>query len=235
MALPKLNTPTYELELPSTGDKIKYRPFLVKEQKILMMAQEGGSENEILNAMTSLVSDCTFGVVDATNSPMFDVEFIFLRIRGKSIGEKIQLNLTCEDDGETQVPYELNLEEVGVNMTEDHATEIDIGNDVKIHFRYPYLKDMMGIPETINETEKSFYVLNSCINSIHYGDDVYNKVDLSDKDINDFVDQLTTEQFEKIMVFFNTMPKVRHTLTFVNPNTQAMNEVVLEGLESFLG
>ena len=235
MALPKLNTPTYELELPSTGEKIKYRPFLVKEQKILMMAQESKNETEVLNAMTSLVSDCTFDVVDAKNSPMFDVEFIFLRIRGKSIGEKIELNLTCEDDGETQVPYELNLEEVGVNMTEDHTTEIDIGNDVKIHFRYPYLKDMMGIPETINETEKSFYVLNSCINSIHYGDDVYNKVDLSDKDINDFVDQLTTEQFEKIMVFFNTMPKVRHTLTFVNPNTQAMNEVVLEGLESFLG
>jgi hypothetical protein len=172
MALPKLNSPTYELELPSTSEKIKYRPFLVKEQKLLMMAQEGGSENEILNAMTSLVSDCTFDVVDAKNSPMFDVEFIFLRIRGKSIGEKIELNLTCEDDGETQVPYELNLEEVGVNMTEDHTTEIDIGNDVKIHFRYPYLKDMMGIPETINETEKSFYVLNSCINSIHYGDDI---------------------------------------------------------------
>jgi hypothetical protein len=235
MALPKLNTPTYELELPSTGEKIKYRPFLVKEQKILMMAQESKNETEVLNAMTSLVSDCTFDVVDAKNSPMFDVEFIFLRIRGKSIGEKIELNLTCEDDGETQVPYELNLEEVGVNMTEDHTTEIDIGNDVKIHFRYPYLKDMMGIPETINETEKSFYVLNSCINSIHYGDDIYKRIDISDKDVNEFVDQLTTEQFEKIMVFFNTMPKVRHTLTFVNPNTQAMNEVVLEGLESFLG
>ena len=234
MALPKLNTPTYELELPSTGEKIKYRPFLVKEQKILMMAQESKNETEVLNAMTSLVSDCTFDVVDAKNSPMFDVEFIFLRIRGKSIGEKIELNLTCEDDGETQVPYELNLEEVGVNMTEDHTTEIDIGNDVKIHFRYPYLKDMMGIPETINETEKSFYVLNSCINSIHYGDDIYKRIDISDKDVNEFVDQLTTEQFEKIMVFFNTMPKVRHTLTFVNPNTQAMNEVVLEGLESFL-
>ena len=235
MALPKLNTPTYELELPSTGEKIKYRPFLVKEQKILMMAQESKNETEVLNAMTSLVSDCTFDVVDAKNSPMFDVEFIFLRIRGKSIGEKIELNLTCEDDGETQVPYELNLEEVGVNMTEDHTTEIDIGNDVKIHFRYPYLKDMMGIPETINETEKSFYVLNSCINSIHYGDDIYKRIDISDKDVNEFVDQLTTEQFEKIMVFFNTMPKVRHTLTFVNPNTQAMNEVLLEGLESFLG
>ena len=235
MALPKLNTPTYELELPSTGEKIKYRPFLVKEQKILMMAQESKNETEVLNAMTSLVSDCTFDVVDAKNSPMFDVEYIFLRIRGKSIGEKIELNLTCEDDGETQVPYELNLEEVGVNMTEDHTTEIDIGNDVKIHFRYPYLKDMMGIPETINETEKSFYVLNSCINSIHYGDDIYKRIDISDKDVNEFVDQLTTEQFEKIMVFFNTMPKVRHTLTFVNPNTQAMNEVVLEGLESFLG
>jgi len=235
MALPKLNSPTYELELPSTGEKIKYRPFLVKEQKILMIAQESKNENEILSAMTSLVSDCTFGVVDATNSPMFDVEYIFLRVRGKSIGEKIELNLTCEDDGKTQVPYELNLEEVNVTMDEEHSTEIDIGNDVKIHFRYPYLKDMMGIPSAVNDTEKSFYVLNNCIDSIHYGDDIYKRVDISDKDVNEFVDQLTTEQFEKVMVFFNTMPKVRHTLTFVNPNTQAMNEVLLEGLESFLG
>ena len=235
MALPKLNTPTYELELPSTSEKIKYRPFLVKEQKLLMMAQEGGSENEILNAMTSLVSDCTFGVVDATNSPMFDVEFIFLRIRGKSIGEKIQLNLTCEDDGKTQVPYELNLEEVVVTVDDDHTNKIKINDTVVIHFRYPYMKDMLGIPADINETEKSFHILNGCIDSIHYGDDAYNRVDLSEKDISDFIDQLTTEQFEKVMVFFNTMPKVRHTLTFVNPKTSAINEVVLEGLESFLG
>ena len=235
MALPKLNTPTYELELPSTGEKIKYRPFLVKEQKILMMAQESKDETEIISAMTSLVSDCTFSSIDATNSPMFDVEYIFLRIRGKSIGEKIELNLTCPDDGETQVPYELNLEEVGVTMTDDHTNEIKIDDNVIIHFRYPYLKDMLGIPSTVNETEKSFHILNGCINAIHYGDDVYNRIDLSDKDISDFVDQLTTEQFEKVMIFFSTMPKVRHTLTFVNPKTQAINEVVLEGLESFLG
>ena len=234
MALPKLNTPTYELELPSTGEKIKYRPFLVKEQKILMMAQESKDEHEVLNAMTSLVNDCTFGKIDATNSPMFDVEYIFLRIRAKSVGEKITLNLTCPDDEKTQVPYDLNLEDVNVTMDEEHTTEIKVNDNVTIHFRYPYLKDMLGIPSTINETEKSFHILNNCIDSIHYGDDVYNRVDLTDKDVNEFVDQLTTEQFEKVMVFFNTMPKVRHTLTFVNPKTKAMNEVVLEGLESFL-
>ena len=234
MALPKLNSPTYQLELPSTGKKIKFRPFLVKEQKILMMAQESKEESEVLNAMTALVSDCTFGKIDATNSPMFDVEYIFLRIRAKSVGEKITLNLTCPDDEKTQVPYDLNLEDVNVTMDEEHTTEIKVNDNVTIHFRYPYLKDMLGIPSTINETEKSFHILNNCIDSIHYGDDVYNRVDLTDKDVNEFVDQLTTEQFEKVMVFFNTMPKVRHTLTFVNPKTKAMNEVVLEGLESFL-
>ena len=234
MALPKLNSPTHQLELPSTGKKIKYRPFLVKEQKILMMAQESKDEHEVLNAMTSLVNDCTFGKIDATNSPMFDVEYIFLRIRAKSVGEKITLNLTCPDDEKTQVPYDLNLEDVNVTMDEEHTTEIKVNDNVTIHFRYPYLKDMLGIPSTINETEKSFHILNNCIDSIHYGDDVYNRVDLTDKDVNEFVDQLTTEQFEKVMVFFNTMPKVRHTLTFVNPKTKAMNEVVLEGLESFL-
>ena len=234
MALPKLNTPTYELELPSTGEKIKYRPFLVKEQKILMMAQEGKDEKELNLAMTALVSDCTFGAVDATNSPMFDVEYIFLRVRGKSIGEKVTLNLICQDDGKTEVPYELNLEEVNVTMMDNHSSEIKITDDVTIHFRYPYMKDMLGVSANENDTKKVFHILNTCINSIHYGDDVYNKVDLSDKDLDDFVDQLTTEQFEKVMMFFSTMPKVRHTVTFVNPNTQAMNEVVLEGLESFL-
>jgi len=234
MALPKLNSPTYQLELPSTGKKIKYRPFLVKEQKILMMAQESKDENEVLNAMTSLVNDCTFGKIDATNSPMFDVEYIFLRIRAKSVGEKITLNLTCPDDEKTQVPYDLNLDDVNVTMDDEHTTEIKVNDTVTIHFRYPYLKDMLGIPSTINETEKSFHILSNCIDSIHYGDDVYSRIDLTDKDVNEFVDQLTTEQFEKVMVFFNTMPKVRHTLTFVNPKTKAINEVVLEGLESFL-
>ena len=234
MALPKLNSPTYQLELPSTGKKIKFRPFLVKEQKILMMAQESKDENEVLNAMTSLVNDCTFGKIDATNSPMFDVEYIFLRIRAKSVGEKITLNLTCPDDEKTQVPYDLNLDDVNVTMDDEHTTEIKVNDTVTIHFRYPYLKDMLGIPSTINETEKSFHILSNCIDSIHYGDDVYSRIDLTDKDVNEFVDQLTTEQFEKVMVFFNTMPKVRHTLTFVNPKTKAINEVVLEGLESFL-
>ena len=234
MTLPKLNTPKYELDVPSTGEKIKYRPWLIKEQKILLIAQSSEENKEIESAFANIVKECTFGKVDPYENPLFDIEYIFLQLRAKSVGQKVKLNLLCPDDEKTVVPYELNLEEVGVTMTDDHTNEIKIDDNVTIHFRYPYMKDMLGLPTNTHETQKAFFVLNNCIDSIHYGDDVYNRIDLSDKDINDFVDQLTTGQFEKIMVFFNTMPKIRHTLSFVNPKTQAMNEVILEGLDSFL-
>ena len=147
MALPKLNTPTYELEIPSTSEVIKYRPFLVKEQKILLMAQEANDDKAIANAMGQLVSSCTFGKIDPKVSPMFDLEYIFLRIRGKSVGEKVQLNLLCPDDGETSVSVELDLEDIGVQMLEEHNNEISINDDVKIMFRYPLLGDMVGMKE----------------------------------------------------------------------------------------
>ena len=145
MALPKLNTPTYELELPSTGEKIKYRPFLVKEQKILMMAQEGSDENEIAEAMGSLVSDCTFGKIDAKVSPMFDIEYIFLKVRGKSVGDKIELNVTCPDDEETSAPVTIDIEEIQVHMLEDHTNEVNISDDIKVVLRYPVLSDMKNV------------------------------------------------------------------------------------------
>ena len=145
MALPKLNTPTYELELPSTGDKIKYRPFLVKEQKILMMAQESGEDEQIANVMSTLVSECTFGSVDANNAPMFDVEYIFLKVRGKSAGETIELNVLCPDDETTRVPYSLNLDDVLVQVDDKHTNEISINLSVKIVFRYPILADMKNM------------------------------------------------------------------------------------------
>jgi len=234
MALPKLNTPTYELELPSTGEKIKYRPFLVKEQKILMMAQEGSDENEIAEAMGSLVSDCTFGKIDAKVSPMFDIEYIFLKVRGKSVGDKIELNVTCPDDEETSAPVTIDIEEIQVHMLEDHTNEVNISDDIKVVLRYPVLSDMKNVKASSNSVDRVFNVLNSCITSIHFGDDVYNKVDLTEKDINEFVDQFTSEQFDTMVKFFDTMPKMRHIVNVTNPKTKVTSEVVLEGLESFL-
>ena len=233
MALPKLNTPTYELELPSTSKKIKYRPFLVKEQKILMMAQDSEDETEISEAVGSLVQSCTFGEIDPKTSPMFDIEFLFLKIRGKSVGDKIELNLICPDDGKTQVKKTIDLEDVGIHMLEDHTNEIAVSDECKIIFRYPILSDMKGV--AVSDISSAFSVITSCISEIHYGDDIYNKNDISKKDIEEFIDSLTGEQFEKVTGFFQTMPKLRYVVEVINPETKKSNEIVVEGLQSFLG
>ena len=235
MALPKLNTPTYELELPSTGEILKYRPFLVKEQKILLIAQESGEEKQIANAMGELVNSCTFGKVNAKSAPMFDIEYLFLRIRGKSVGEKVKLNLICPDDGKTTVPYELNLEDVECQVQDDHSNEIQINEDIKIVFRYPLLNDLQNVKASAGDSEKTFHFLECCIDSIHSGDDVFQRIDIKDKEISEFIEQFTNEQFEKITQFFNTMPKLRHVVKVTNPKTKKKNEILLEGLESFLG
>ena len=233
MALPKLNTPTYELELPSTSKKIKYRPFLVKEQKILMMAQDSEDETEISEAVGSLVQSCTFGEIDPKTSPMFDIEFLFLKIRGKSVGDKIELNLICPDDGKTQVKKTIDLEDVGIHMLEDHTNEIAVSDECKIIFRYPILSDMKGV--AVSDISSAFSVISSCISEIHYGDDIYNKNDISEKDVEEFIDSLTGEQFEKVTGFFQTMPKLRYVVEVINPETKKSNEIVVEGLQSFLG
>jgi len=233
MALPKLNTPTYELELPSTSKKIKYRPFLVKEQKILMMAQDSEDETEISEAVGSLVQSCTFGEIDPKTSPMFDIEFLFLKIRGKSVGDKIELNLICPDDGKTQVKKTIDLEDVGIHMLEDHTNEIVVSDECKIVFRYPILADMKGV--AVSDISSAFSVITSCISEIHYGDDIYHKNDISEKDIEEFIDSLTGEQFEKVTSFFQTMPKLRYVVEVINPKTEKKNEIVVEGLQSFLG
>lgn len=233
MALPKLNTPTYELELPSTGETLKYRPFLVKEQKLLLMAQETGEEDDIARAMGNLVHSCTFGKIDSENAALFDVEYLFLRIRGKSVGDTVKLSLTCPDDNKTKVDYNLNLEDISVNMLDDHTNEIYLTDDVKIIFRYPILTDMNGITGT-SDVSGIFNLMSKCISEIHYGDDVYTKADMTNKDVDEFIDQLTGEQFEKITKFFNSMPKLRHVVNVTNPKTKKKSEIVLEGLQSFL-
>ena len=233
--LPKLDTPTYRLTLPSTGEEIQYRPFLVKEQKLLMMAQESEDDQQILDAVTSLVKTCTFDKVDANDSPMFDIEYIFLQIRGKSVGEKIQLRLICPDDEETTVETEVDINDIAVQMTDNHTNEVKITDTVKIFLNYPFLKDMKGLISETSQMKQIFSMLTKCVHEIHYGEQIFNKIDISEKDINEFIDQLTTDQFEGITNFFDTMPKLRHVIPITNPKTKVESEVVVEGLASFLG
>ena len=234
MALPKLDTPTYRLTIPSTREEIEYRPYLVKEQKLLMMAQESEDERQVIDTVGKLVSSCTFEKIDSDNSPLFDIEYVFLKIRGKSVGEKIKLNLTCPDDEKTQVETEIDLEDVSVQMAADHTNEIQITDTVKMFLKYPILKNMKSVASDDSQTKQVFEVLSQCIHEIHFGEQVFNRVDISKKDINEFIDQLTSGQFDKILDFFNTMPKLRHVIPVTNPKTKVESEVVVEGLASFL-
>ena len=234
MALPKLQSQVYELEQPSTGEKIKYRPFLVKEQKNLMMASESGDETQIRDSLAGIISSCTFEKVDPFTVPMFDVEFLFLRIRGKSVGEKIELNLLCPDDGETRVKTTLNLEDVGVNQKLGHTSEISITDKIKIIMRYPTLNDMVGMS---GEKEAGFdevlSMMKRCIQEVHDEETVHCKVDMSESDLTEFIESLTTEQFQGLADFFDTMPKVAHSIEVTNPKTKKKGEVVIEGIQSF--
>ena len=233
--LPKLDTPTYRLTLPSTKEEIQYRPFLVKEQKLLMMAQESENDNEVVDMVSQIVNACTFEKIDVDTSPMFDIEYIFLQIRGKSVGEKIDLNITCPDDEKTSVPVQVDINDISVLMSEEHNNEIDLNNDIKMVFRYPLLKDVKGIPANTKDVDLIFYLLNSCIESISHGEEIYNRVDISEKELTEFIDSLTGEQFERITDFFQTMPKLRHVIPVKNPKTEVVSEVVVEGLASVLG
>tara|TARA_Y100000356_G_scaffold104580_1_gene90296 strand:+ start:168 stop:872 length:705 start_codon:yes stop_codon:yes gene_type:complete len=234
MALPRIDTPTYQTNLPSTGQTVQYRPFLVKEQKIMMMAQESGDEKQTVDALSRLVTICTFNKVDVTNAPTFDIEHLFLRIRSKSVGESVDVSITCPDDDKTQVRTKINIEDVKVQTYSDHNNIIDLTDTIKIVLRYPSLSDIGMVGDT-QTSDGIFKLLYRCIHEIHHNDDVYNRVDMSEKDIEDFIDQLTSEQFEKITKFFQTMPKLSHKVSVTNPKTKVRGEVVLEGLQSFLG
>ena len=234
MALPKLNTPQYQLELPSTGGKIKYRPFLVKEQKLLMMAQESKNETEIADAISAIITSCTDGVIDAKNSPLFDVEYVFLQLRAKSVGETADVKVKCPDDDKTFADVKIKLDDVDVHMTADHTNVVEVTDKIKVIMKYPVLNDMRKVNNQVNQVDNVFGLLKSCIHEVHDGDVVHSRVDMSDKDIEEFVDSLNTAQFEGLMNFFNTMPKLRHTINVTNPKTKVKSEVLLEGLDSFL-
>ena len=235
MALPKLQTSEYTLTLPSTEEKIKYRPFLVKEQKILMIAQESGEESQLADAMNTLVSNCTFGVVDAHTTPMFDIEYVFLQLRAKSVGAKVKLSVTCPDDEKTKVDVEINLEEINVQRSVEHTQEIVLTEDIRMNFRYPLLKDLRGLNDNFGDFEKAMIMVYECLDTVIDGDEKIQRIDMTKDEGTEFIDSFNTEQLENVMQFFETMPKLRHVVDITNPKTKVKSEVLLEGLESFLG
>jgi len=232
MALPILNNPVYTLELPSTGENIDFRPFLVKEQKALMIAEQSNNEKVINKTIVELVNNCTFGKVDARKLPIFDVELIFLKLRSKSVGESAQVIITCPDDGETKVPVTINLEDIDVAVTEEHTNEINITDDIKIVMRYPTLNDVQV--KKSDDAALMFDMIHKSIDEVHNGDEIITKVDMTDKELTEFVESMNTQQLESVMEFFSTMPKLRHVVEVENPKTKEKNQVLIEGLNNFL-
>tara|TARA_Y100001938_G_C7946592_1_gene357077 strand:+ start:104 stop:805 length:702 start_codon:yes stop_codon:yes gene_type:complete len=233
MALPQLNTPTYELEIPSTGVKVNYRPFLVKEQKVLMIASEQGGEKALLRAVGRIIKDCTMGMIENPEDlPTFDMEYIFLKIRGKSVGDKVELNLLCPDDEKTRVPTEIDLSIINIDKPKANNA-IKLSEDIGITMKYPTVKDLINFGNEKSVVKMTFDIIQNCTLNIFDANDVYE--DFSKKELQDFFDQLNTDQFDKIQKFFDDMPKLKHTVKVTNPNTGVESEIVLEGLQSFLG
>ena len=235
MALPKLTTPTYELEIPSTDEKIKFRPFLVKEEKILMMAMESKSSADITQAVKDIVSECTFNKVKIDDMPMFDVEYIFLNIRSKSVGEVSKLKLLCPDDGKTYADVEVNLSEVKVQVGDDHTNKIDLGNSMGMIMKYPTIDSFKesGIRD-INPSNM-LEVISTCILQIYEedGKKVYDTKDQTKKEVTDWIEQLNSKQFKDVQNFFETMPKLKHEMKVKNPKTKKESKVTLTGLNDF--
>ena len=242
MPLPKIATPTYELELPSTGKTIKYRPFLVKEEKVLILALESQDVKQITLAIKSVLKDCiiTKGI-KVEELPSFDIEYIFLNVRGKSVGEAIDLVVTCSDDGTTEVPVKVYVDEIKVKKDPEHSTEIRVDDQIVIKMKYPSLEQFIKnnfdftTQESVSTIEKSFDIISSCIESIFTEEEAWAAADVTKKELIEFIESMNADQFKKIEKFFETMPKLSHTFTVVNPNTKVENEVTLEGLTSFFG
>ena len=239
MPLPKIATPTYELELPSTGKTIQYRPFLVKEEKLLVIALESEDTKQITTAIKAVLRNCilTKGVkVEAL--PTFDIEFLFLNIRGKSVGEDLEVNIICPDDGKTSVPVSINLDDIVVQKSENHTNQIKLDTKIMMEMKYPsldeFIKNNFDFNDT-NQMDQSFKLIASCIDKIYTEDDVWASEDCTKKEMNDFLESMNSQQFKEIEAFFTTMPKLSHTIKVKNPETKVESDVVLEGLASFFG
>jgi len=241
MPLPKISTPTYELELPSTGKTIKYRPFLVKEEKILILALESEDTKQITTAIKQVLKDCilTRGI-KIEELPTFDIEYIFLNVRGKSIGEAIELIITCSDDGTTEVPVKIYVDEIQVQKDPEHKQEIRLDDSLVLKMKYPsldqFIKNNFDFTNNdLSSIDKSFEIIASCIDMVYSADETWAAADCTKKELNDWIETFNANQFKEIEKFFNTMPKLAHTFKVKNPNTGIESEVTLEGLTSFFG
>ena len=235
MALPKLTTPAYELEVPSSDEKISYRPFLVKEEKILLMAMESGKNEDVVSAVKQIVSECTFNKLKVGTMPMFDVEYIFLNIRAKSIGEVSKLRLLCPDDGKTYANVDVNLEEVTVQVDDDHTNKIELTDKMGMIMTYPTIDSLTKTGIQVINASNMLDIINTCILQIYEdgGEKVYESKDQTQKELTEFVEQLNTNQFKSVQKFFDTMPKLKHIVKVKNPETKKMNHITLQGLNDF--
>ena len=241
MPLPTITTPTYELKLPSSGKKIKYRPFLVKEEKILIIALESKGQAEITNAVKDVLKKCvlTRGV-NVDSLPTFDIEYIFLNIRSKSIGEAINVRVTCPDDGETEVPVTIYVDEIQVVKSKDHKIDIPLDDKMTLRMKYPSINQFVETnfdikDDPLENVSKTFKIISDCIDTIFTQEDAWEAKDYSEKERVEFIERLHSKQSKEVERFFATMPKLSHTIEITNPNTKKKSSVVLEGLSDFFG
>jgi hypothetical protein len=237
MPLPKISTPTYTLELPSSGQTIKYRPFLVKEEKLLVIALESEDTKQITNAIKVVIKNCiSTKDIKVETLPTFDIEYLFLNIRGKSVGEQVDVNIICPDDNETNVNVSINLDDIKVERTEEHTNKIKVDNNIMMEMKYPSLEQFIKNNFDFNNEnamEQSFDLISSCIDKIYTEDEVWSTADVTKKELNEFLESMNSSQFKEIEKFFETMPKLSHKIKITNPKTKVESEVVLEGLASF--
>ena len=237
MPLPKIATPIYELEIPSLKKKIRYRPFLVKEEKILIIALETEDSKQIANAVKNVITNCILSKgIKVEDLATFDIEYLFLNIRGKSVGETVDVLITCPDDGTTQVPTSISLDEINVEVDPKHSRDIKLDDSLTLRMRYPsmteFIKNNFDSGESVS-VDDTFDLIVSCIDQIYSEEESWAAGDSSKKELLEFVEQLSSKQFKEVEKFFDTMPKLSHTIKIKNPNTKVESEVVLEGLSAF--
>ena len=238
MPLPKINTPTYELVLPSTGKKIKYRPFLVREEKILIMAMESEDMTQITSAIIQIISDCLLTKdIKVESLATFDMEYLFLNIRAKSVGETVEVNVTCPDDGETQVEMSINIDDIKIKKTRGHKNIVKLDDNLSMKLKYPsldqFIENNFDTGESSNEISQSLSMITSCIEMVYNEEESWEASDCTTEELNDFVEQMNTKQFKQIESFFTTMPKLSHKIAVKNPKTGVESEILLEGLAAF--
>tara|TARA_Y100001980_G_C14446662_1_gene231458 strand:+ start:135 stop:854 length:720 start_codon:yes stop_codon:yes gene_type:complete len=237
MPLPKIATPTYELTLPSSNKKIKFRPFLVKEEKILILAMESQDSKQIANAVKDMLGRCILSRgIKVEKLSTFDIEYLFLNIRGKSVGEQIEVMVTCPDDEKTQVPALINIDNIKIKRDENHNPDIKLDDEFTLRMKYPSLNEF--IKSNFNATgdmnvDDTFDLIASCIDQVYSDEETWSSSECTKKELNDFVEQLNSAQFKEVEKFFETMPKLSHSVKVINPNTKKENEIVLEGLQNF--